>query len=500
MNKQKKDIFATQEPEVTYSSNQKLEDQVAEYEENLKTGKKKSKKTIIKYILNISLVLIVTVAAIIITLWGNVDTILGLLAKCNLIWLLVVVGVMTLAMAIRSFILYCFARLFTRKYHFYQAMACDQIGQFYNAVTPGASGGQIMQAYTYKKQGLPISSAVSALAMYSIMFQSALIVYNILAFIFKFDLIMQIDVVEISFDAFTLKIPILLLTIIGFLLNISVILVVLLMGYWHGFHNFIMGPVIGLLSKIRIIKNPDKTREDLRVQVENFKIEFRRLMTNIPFTILVFVCFGLYMTCRYSIPYFCGLALGSEHTSIKYFWDSVFLGNYHQMVTGLIPLPGSAGISEYFFTKLFYNSSEPKEGFFYIFSQENTAKESYSLTIAALLIWRSITFILPIIAAGITTAFYRASPKEEAYERDDIPNRGTFVDLQRQTYVMRKEEVESIVETQRLSRQAVMEKLFPDAKTRLEQKKKKNKKQISSPGAVQADNYSNVEIKEEEDE
>ena len=45
-----------------------------------------------------------------------------------------------------------------------------------------------------------------------------------------------------------------------------------------------------------------------------------------------------------------------------------------------------------------------------------------------------------------------------------------------------------------------MEKLFPDAKTRLEQKKKKNKKQISNPGAVQADNYSNVEIKEEEDE
>ena len=172
------------------------------------------------------------------------------------------------------------------------------------------------------------------------------------------------------------------------------------------------------------------------------------------------------------------------------------------MVTGLIPLPGSAGVSEYFFTKLFFNSNEPKDGFFYIFAQENTTKESYSLTIASLLIWRFITFIFPIIVAGITTAFYRASPKEEAYARDDIPNRGTFVDLQRQTYVMRKEEVESIVETQRLSRQAIMEKLFPDAKTRQENRNKRIKKTKDSesmPTSVKAGRYSQVDIKEDDE-
>ena len=498
-NENKQDIENQEEVEVK-SANQSLEDQVNQYEKDLATGKKKSTKTLIKYILNMALVLIVTVASIIITLWGNVDTIFDILKKADVKWLLVIVGIMVLSMAIRSFILFCFARLFTRRYNYLQAAACDQIGQFYNAVTPGASGGQIMQAYTYKKQGLPISSAVSALAMYSIMFQSALIIYNVLAFILKFDLIMEIDVVEISIESFTIKIPILILTLIGFLLNAGVILVVLMMGYWHGFHNFVMGPVIGLLAKIKILKTPDKTRENLRVQVENFKIEFRRLMTNIPFTILVLVSFGLYMTAKYSIPYFCGLALGSEHTSIKYFWDSVFLGNYHQMVTGLIPLPGSAGVSEYFFTKLFFNSNEPKDGFFYIFAQENTSKESYSLTIASLLVWRFITFIFPIIVAGLTTAFYRASPKEEAYGRDDIPNRGTFVDLQRQTYVMRKEEVESIVETQRLSRQAIMEKLFPDAKTREANKKKRTKKdKDNTPNNIKAGDYSKVDIKEDDE-
>ena len=150
------------------------------------------------------------------------------------------------------------------------------------------------------------------------------------------------------------------------MLNVGVILLVLLMAYWHGFHNFVMGPVISLLSKIKILRNPDKTRENLRVHVENFKIEFRRLWTNIPFFILVFFLFALYMTLKFSIPYFCGLALHNEHTSIKYFWDSIFLGNYHQMITGILPLPGSAGVSEFFFTKLFFNENNPEEGFYFI--------------------------------------------------------------------------------------------------------------------------------------
>ena len=478
------------------ASKEELEKKVAEYENDLaKPDEKKRKKSIIKYILNISFVLIVTAVSITLTLWGNTTTIMKNLAKCDPIWLLAIVGVMALAMLIRSFVLFCFARLFTRKYHIHQAIACDQIGQFYNAVTPGASGGQIMQAYTYKKQGVPISSAVSALAMYSIMFQIVLIIYNILAFIFKFELIMKIDVAEITISGGgTLHIPIIILTIIGFLLNLGVILIVLLMGYWHRFHNFVMGPIIGLLAKMRILKTPDKTRENLRIQVENFKIEFRRLITNIPFTILVFISFAIYMTLKFSIPYFCGLALGSEHTAISYFWDSVFLGNYHQMVTGLIPIPGAAGVSEYFFLALFFNKNEPMNGFFYVFAYEKTYQETEAMAKSALLIWRTITFIVPIVFAGITTAFYRASPKEEVTSRGTIPNRGTFVSLQKETYVMRKEEVEAYIHTTQLSRKAIRDKLFKPKPKKTTKKGKDN----STPVSVKTQKYEEVDLDDDE--
>ena len=104
-----------------------LEKQVEQYEAELASGnKKKKKKSTIRYILNISLVLIVTAVAITLTLWGNVETIWNNLIKCNVYWLLAVVGVMTLAMLNRSFILYCFARLFTRNYKFHQSIEAIQ--------------------------------------------------------------------------------------------------------------------------------------------------------------------------------------------------------------------------------------------------------------------------------------------------------------------------------------------------------------------------------------
>ena len=481
--------------------NEELEKKVEQYEQDKKIGKKKSKKSAIKYALNISLVLIVTTVSIILTTWNKWDSIIENLAKADVKWLFAIIGVMAGTIMVRSFILFCFARLYTRDYHLHQAIAVDQVGQFYNAVTPGASGGQIMQAYTYKKQGLHISSAVSALAMYSICFQIVLIIYGLLAFIIKFDLIMQMENISIRFnDQFTLVIPTLLLTIIGFLLNVSVILIVLLMGYWHGFHNFIMGPVIGLGAKLKILKNPDKTRENLRIQVENFKIEFRRLWTNIPFFILVIVSFAIYMTLKYSIPYFCGLALGNEHTSFQYFWDSVFLGNYHQMITGIIPIPGAAGVSEYVFTMLFVNKNNPSDGFYFVGEWSPSGgyfPKSEALAVSCLLLWRSITFIIPIIVAGLTTAFYRASPKEEARQREDLPNRETFVALQNETYVMRKEEVEALVHTQTLNRQAIIEKMTKGRKST--SKSKKTKKEKPLPKNVKDDDYNELDINDDED-
>ncbi len=478
---------------------QELEKKVQEHSEQVESGKAKSKKATIKYIINISVVLIITGLAIFLAIKDDFNEIIQKLATADWRFLLVIVGIMLGCIGVRSFLYFAFAHLFTRRYHFHQAIAVDQIGQFYNAITPGASGGQIMQAYTYRKQGMPVSSAVSILAMYSIVYQIILIIFGLISFIIKYDFITALGYVKVTLnETGSLNIPIWPLTIVGFILNVGVIALVFLMGYWHGFHNFIMGPVVSLCHKLKIVKNPDKTRENLRIQVENFKIEFRRLSTNIPFLILVVVCFTAYMILKFCIPYFVGLALGNQSHAAG-FWDCIFLSNYHQMVTGLIPIPGSAGVSEFVFYNLFVNETQPETGFFCVFTNVEIGgemmrvvdvKATTALARSSLLIWRSSTFVIPILIGGFVAAFYRSSPKDETHA-GDLPNRQTFYSLQQETFVERSQEVESLMETTRLSRKAIIEKLNPAVANK---KKKNKKKSKASPADISKQDYDEVEL------
>ena len=74
---------------------------------------------------------------------------------------------------------------------------------------------------------------------------------------------------------------------------------------------------------------------------------------------------------------------------------------------------------------------------------------SRSLVRSALVVWRSITFVIPLLIGGVVAAFYRSSVRKQI---DHLPNRQTFVSLQKETYVQRYEEVASLIETTRLSR------------------------------------------------
>ena len=459
-------------------------------------NKEKHKKSAIKYIINITVILTATALAVFFALRGSAKEIWASLSSADVRYLLVVLALMLGCILIRSFILFCFAHLFTRKYHIHQAIAVDQIGEFYNAITPGASGGQIMQAYTYKKQGVQIASAVSILAMYSIVYQVVLIVFGTVSFIAKYDFISSLGYIEtaIKINDVPLNLPIWPLTIIGFLLNVGVIAVVFLMGYWHGFHNFIMGPVIGLLAKIKIVKNPNRMRENLRIQVENFKIEFRRLSTNVPFLILVVISFTVYMLTKFSIPFFVGRALGNQNANAS-FWDCIFLSNYHQMITGLIPIPGSAGVSEFVFYNLFMNERDLTAGFFIVYDAAGVPSLEATSTLcrSALLVWRSSTFVIPITIGGLVTAFYRSSPKNEATIQGEMPNRQTFFSLQQATYVERSEEVASLVETSKLSRDAIIEKLKP-------KKKKTTKKRNDAPADLEKQDYDEYNLNDVEDD
>ena len=116
---------------------------------------------------------------------------------------------------------------------------------------------------------------------------------------------------------------------------------------------------------------------------------------------------------------------------------------------------------------------------------------SAAMANAALLLWRSITFIIPVTIAGIVTAFYRASPKQEANEGK--ADRQTYIDLQRDTYIAREEELETMAETARLTREEILRRLRA-----IGQKKKKDKKPKKKNSNKNDNSYDSFNIDDED--
>ena len=404
---------------------------------------KKKKKSALKYIIYILIVLIATGISLAISLWGdNFGKVLSAFQGADWRWFILIIGLVALSYVFEGLILLVFCRLYTRHYKFHQGIACAYIGQFYSNVTPGASGGQAMQVYTLKSQGIQVSNAASIMVMSFILYQSSLIIFDIVALVVEWNRVISInvDITELNWH-----IPMWPLIIGGFLLNISVIFLLITMSYSHHFHNFILHHVIGFFGKIRLIKNPDATRESLRVQVENFKIELKRLASNVPVLIIQILFYIAILFVRNSIPYFSAFTVHATGEMFDQGFSMInvlhvcFLTSFHQMVTGLIPLPGSAGVSELFYTYLFAGS----------FLGDGVLNSSQ-------IIWRTATFHIVLLVSGFVAAFYRSRPKEPIH----YANRKTFVDLQLETFDERKRSADTLYETRQLSRKEIQRRMM----------------------------------------
>ena len=402
----------------------------------------KKKKSFARYLIYITLVLVATAVSLMISLWGdNFNQVVNAFKSAEWGWFALTIGLAFGTYFFEGLILLVFCRLYTRQYKFHQGLATSLIGQFYCNVTPGASGGQPMQIYTLKSQGIQVSNAASIMVMSFILYQSSLIIFDVVALIVEWEHVLSITV---DIPQWGWHLPMWPIIIVGFLLNLSVIFLLLLMSYSHKFHNFILHHVIGFLGKIRIIKDPDGVRESLRVQVENFKIELKRLASNIPVLTIQVLFYFVILFMRDSIPYFSALAV---HATGPMFDNGVnfvnvvhvaFRTSFHQMVTGLIPLPGSAGVSELFYSYLFASDFQ-----------------GVGVLNSSQILWRTATFHIVLLVSGIVAAFYHSSPKETF----QYANRKTFVTIQLETYEERKRSADTLFETRQLSRKEIQRRM-----------------------------------------
>lgn len=382
-----------------------------------------------KYKINLLIIFLVAIGFTLFTLFSddNLNSVIAAFSQANGWMILVIILVMGMNILFEGIILFILARLYTTRYNLKKSINNYFIGIFFSHITPSGTGGQFAQAYVFSKQGIEIANAASILVMHFLLSQIAQVIFGIMALLFRLDKFLAITQTVNLFGA---SISIIYLSLIGFAINFLIIFFILALAKSSFLHKTIVNGVVALLGKLKVIKNPDKVKSNLQVQIENFRIESKRLQSNTPVTVVLLGLFFIRMTLSYAIPYLSAMALPSIDLSQTNIFDGIFMTAYLNVIIYFAPLPGSVGFSEFFFSFLFQS----------LFG-------GYAQTIAPQLIWRGVTFYLTLIIGAISVVAFRIGNKDSKIVQDG----DAFVELQKSTIEIRRQTSEVMFSTGEMS-------------------------------------------------
>ena len=331
-------------------------------EENDEEVKKTSKKgTIFNFIL------IITIFAGLLIYMINVDgieNIINLLHQVNYNWVIAGLICLIIYWICEAITLHVPLKRMYKSQNFGNSVKVSMIGQLFNNITPFSSGGQPMQAYELTKTGKRVSDSLSVLMLKFIVTQIALVVTTVI-------------IVFAEFDFFKMLMhDYLWVAILGFGVNI----VAIIAGINKKLITSIVNPIIKLLGKIHIFKQPDKVIDNFDKSMDNFSGQFKVMKSEKLMVLKMFVVAVIQSMSYYSITYMVYKAFGnSEITFLQIIPAQAFL----LLIMTFVPTPGS-GLGA--------------EGGFYLLFNSIFKKGTINMSI---LFWRIYTFYLPIIVGAL---------------------------------------------------------------------------------------------------
>lgn len=240
------------------------------------------------------------------------------------------------------------------------------IGQYFNCITPLASGGQPMQAYYFVQFGVPLGNALTALLSRFIVYQFVLTIYSAVMLIAGFKTEGKI-LIEGGLMPFVL---------IGFAINTAVIVFLLGIALWRKGTVKAANGIISLLAKMHIVKDPMRWRTYFTREVNKFHNNFKFIKKNVGVILKAVIFTAIQLLLYLNISY---LLYRGFFPHPDMFWGRIITYQaYVQMFSSFMPLPGAMGAAELGYA-----------GFFRKIFGEYTG--------AATLLWRIFTFYLPIL-------------------------------------------------------------------------------------------------------
>ena len=330
-------------------------------------------KKILKYALNIALILVITLLTLhLIFKEQELPEIIRDLKSADMRWIAGGAAAAVAFVAGESVIIHYMLRVLEQKTSFFRCLKYSFIGFFFSYITPSSTGGQPMQMYHMKKDKIKIGYSTLIMLLITIAYKSVLILLALGFLIFNFGTVEQY--------AGDMK----WLIVLGFVLNLSFIALLLLVFLKPIWARALGIKTVGLLSKLRVIKrkNKDKYTEKVIRICDTYAMGADYIKKNTAVVFKIFVLTALQRIGLFSVTWIVYKAYGLSGTR---FIDILTLQIIIAVAVEMLPLPGAAGLSEGCFLLTFTE----------IFGEE--------LVKPALLINRGLTFYLILLIGAVVT-------------------------------------------------------------------------------------------------
>lgn len=331
---------------------------------------KKIDKKNIKNKIGIILLIIVTILVLYISLKDNFTDVVNGFSKMNPFWIIIGLIFALGYYYFKSLSLYTFTKKFNKDITFTKIFKIIFITQFFDGITPSSSGGQPYQIYALNKENIKVIDATNIAIQNFIVYQIALVFLGLVTVILNsyLNLFENVGVIK-------------KLILLGFIINVIVIIALFSLAFMKKFNKFIVNIIVKILSKLKIIKNKEKIVTNLNDYIDKFHEGAKILLKNKKDFIKTIFYNLMGLIIIYLIPSVLIFGL-SDYQSINIIYG-VIASAYVMLIGSFIPIPGASGGLEYAFTQ-----------FYGVFIT------GANLTIVMLL-WRTFTYYLGVIIGAI---------------------------------------------------------------------------------------------------
>lgn len=314
------------------------------------------------------------------TLKDNYKAIIDTLVNVNVIYLLIGILCVFISKYLIGIIIYNLSKKEQKGISFKKIFKIELIYPFFAGITPGSIGGESSEILYLRQSGLPYGKASNVVMQKYIIYQISLIIVNLIAVILNLftDIVPSNGLINTA-------------VIVNFIFNLTLLSVLFLLTYNKKFNHFIMNHGLSFIYKIRIIKDIKQTQSKLDSYLDNFDRGADKLRSDkkLFFKFIFIDVISLILLIGAAIPVGASLNINSI-SMINLF----ILATYVKMISLLIVTPGNSGAAEYAFIYLFTG----------LLLEEDI--------IAYMLIWRFVTYYIPLITGGVLALTWKGDNNE----------------------------------------------------------------------------------------